>query len=81
MKLEEVMEARNKALIAMDIDYFMRACPGAPRYQVEVAAHKARYECVQIPAEFRHASGAWLRERGYGRMTGEELLPEGQLPE
>jgi len=41
--------------------------------------HKARYETTSIPRELRHASGAWLRERSYGRVCG-PLLPEGELP-
>ena len=82
MELDEYLEARNKALIEMDFDS-VRNMLGihATDHMCELVLHKSRYECTTIPAEFRHASGAWLRERGYRRMTGSPLLPEGQLPE
>ncbi len=47
---------------------------------VLLGLHKTRYERPDMPKELRHASGEWLRSGGYGRLTGEPLLPEGELP-
>lgn len=46
-----------------------------------MAMHKGRYECTDLDNAARHTSGEWLRQHGYGRMTGDPLLPEGVLPE
>ncbi len=75
-------EARNKALRDLDMDY-ARNQMGRPASDemVLLSLHKARYECTAIEDSYRHDSGKWLRERGYGRMTGTPLLPEGELPE
>ena len=80
--IKEEVTARDKALLALDFD-FIRYLIGRPASDEMclLVAHKARYEAVRLPAEARHQSAAWLRERGYGRMTGTELLPEGELPE
>jgi hypothetical protein len=81
-QLAAMIERRNKALIEMDMSYFREIIPMATCDEVRlIAAHKARYECAQIPPEFLHSSGAWLRDHGMKRLYGEELLPEGQLPE
>lgn len=81
MELDEYLTARNKSMIEMDFD-FVRNQIGrnASDQMCELTLHKARYECKTIPPEFRHSSGAWLREHGYSRMTGEPVLPEGELP-
>lgn len=42
--------------------------------------HKTRYEATNISREKRIASGEWLRERGFRRMTGQPLLAPNQLP-
>lgn len=74
-------EARNHALRELNLDYARAVIPHASDEQVLlIALHKARYECKDIEPEYRHASGRWLRERGYGRLRG-PLLPEGELPE
>jgi len=83
--MNDWVKARNKALLALDVDWaLVNAGPspfGAPptREVMLIALHKARYECPDMPAEARHSSGAWLRERGYGWRVG-PLLPEGELP-
>lgn len=46
-----------------------------------LVAHKARYECTSIARELRLESAEWLRARGHGRLTGDPLLPQGELPE
>ena len=79
--MQDILEERNRALVSLDIDYARRMLPNATSDQVLLAAmHKARYECTVIASELRHSSGHWLRERGMGRMTGGDLLPEGCLP-
>jgi hypothetical protein len=71
---------RNRMLRELDVRSAKGAMPGASDDEVVlIALHKARYDCVDIEAELRHASGAWLRERGFGRMHG-PLLTEGELP-
>ena len=71
---------RNEALKNLDIEYARKVLPAASSDEVLlITLHKSRYECVDIPKEFRHSSAAWLRGRGYGGMCG-PLLPEGELP-
>lgn len=75
------IEARNRALANLDMEYARRMIPLASSDDVRlVALHKARYDCTQIASELRHESGAWLRKQGLSRVTGEPLLPEGELP-
>lgn len=79
--VENFLAKRNKALIDLDLEYARKMIPGARDDDVLLMSmHKARYSVTTIPAELRHASGAWLRERGLGAMSG-PLLPEGELPE
>lgn len=74
-------EERNRALRALDIGYARRLMPTATGDDVRLMAmHKARYECTDLEPELRHASADWLRERGFSRMSGDPILPEGQLP-
>lgn len=81
LEIAKFREERNKALREMNLDYARSVIPSAPSDEVLIVAlHKARYECTGLEPEYRHASAAWLRERGYGRMCG-PLLPEGELPE
>ena len=73
---------RNKALIALDMEWARKVMPDASNDHVRLMAmHKGRYECGDMDNAVRHASREWLRQHGYGRMTGDELLPEGVLPE
>lgn len=80
---ENFILARNKAMREMDLEYarLMLRKPQASDDLCKTLMHKARYECTGIEAEYRHASRAWLDERGFGRMTGTPLLPQGELPE
>jgi hypothetical protein len=75
-------EARNEALRTLDLDY-ARNQMGRPASDemLLLSLHKARYECTGIEPEYRHESARWLRERGYGRLTGTPLLDDGELPE
>lgn len=81
MTFIEEIEKRNKALLALDMNYLRNAMPTSTDEVRLAAAHKARYECTMLPAEARHTSRHWLAERDMGRMSGDELLPEGVLPE
>jgi hypothetical protein len=81
MKLDQWHEQRNAALRTLDMGYARALLPHASSDEVRLMAlHKARYECKDIEAELRHASGAWLRERAMGRLSGTPLLPVGELP-
>lgn len=82
-ELQAFLDKRDEALRTLDMDYARRVLPQASSDEVRLLAmHKARYECKTIGPEYRHASGAWLRERGFGRgIPGEPLLPEGELPQ
>lgn len=73
---------RNEALMKLDMDWARRMAPNGPddEYRL-IGMHKARYHCVDLPAEFRHASAAWLRERGLKGLRGAPILPEGELPQ
>jgi hypothetical protein len=71
---------RNRMLRELDVKSAKGAMPGASSDEVVlIALHKARYECTDIEADLRHASGTWLRQHGFECMHG-PLLPEGELP-
>lgn len=71
---------RDRMLIELDLLAAAKIMPDTSDDVRIVAMHKARYECTSIDDPSRHKSGEWLRERGYGRMYGMELLPKGELP-
>lgn len=79
-KITHYARRRDQALIALDEAYVSERFPDCPPDMRLTVLHKARYECTTIPPELRHESGAWLREKGYKRITGDEVLPEGELP-
>jgi hypothetical protein len=79
--LATFLDARNRALTELDELYVAKTIPKAPAAMRLLILHKSRYECTVIAPELRHASRKWLAEHGYKRMTGTELLPEGELPE
>lgn len=80
--VQEFIAERNAALESLDMDYARRVMPGHLTDDVRlIGMHKARYESIGCSRESRHASGLWLRERGYGRISGTPILPEGTLPE
>lgn len=76
---EYIME-RNEALSSLNLDWARSVIPGADSEALLCAMHKARYECSAIAKELRHESGAWLKDRGFKRLGGFELLDEGILP-
>lgn len=71
---------RNRILSELDVDTAQSWVPGLSREGVLAGMHKARYECPDIAPELRHASGVWLRARGFCRLYGLPLLPPGELP-
>ena len=80
-EIQRFVKERDKALANLDMEYARRVIPMATSDEVRlIAMHKARYEITSLPAELRHESANWLRERGYKRGTGDPLLPEGRLP-
>lgn len=80
--LIEFLRQRDDALRTLDMDFARKLMPGASSDEVRLMAlHKARYETTSMEPALRHASRAWLAERGYKRLTGTDLLPEGVLPE
>lgn len=71
------------ALCRMDLAWARQQIPPGHNPSNEtltLSLHKARYGCSLVPRELRHASGHWLRERGFTGFMGEPLLPEGELP-
>lgn len=80
-EMQDWRKERNRALAALDIEWGRQLVPaGTSDEVILIALHKARYDCTDIAAEQRHQSGDWLRQHGYRRMDGTELLPEGELP-
>lgn len=80
-EIARYMKERDAALKALDVEWARRRFPYADTATLLLSLHKARYACTTIPAEYRHESGRWLRERGYHGVGSMPLLPEGQLPE
>jgi hypothetical protein len=78
--LKAFLAERNAALIALDESYVAKTVPLAPPEMRLLILHKSRYECTAMPDNLREESRTWLAERGFGRMTGDELLPKGEYP-
>ena len=80
MDIDAYLERRNKALRALDENFVEEMVPTAPVEMRLLILHKARYDCTVIEADLRHESGRWLRAGGHTQMTGEPILPDGELP-
>ena len=81
-ELADYVKERDAALIALDMDWAKANMPKASHPDVYlVALHKARYECTHIARDLRIASYKYLKLRHYKRLTGDDLLPYGELPE
>ena len=80
MDIQRWRAERNRMLETLDVDAAIRQVPSMSRETALLALHKARYDCIDIDPELRHASAAYLRAGGYRDMSGAEILPEGQLP-
>lgn len=69
--LDKFLEARNKALRDLDLDFCRNQCGYPMTDEVAlITLHKARYECKDIEDELRLASRHWLEEHGYKRLGG-----------
>ena len=72
---------RNKAIRDLDLEYMRKEMPRASSDEVLLMAlHKARYEAVEIEPALRHASRAWLEERGLSRYMSIPWPTDGSLP-
>lgn len=81
MKPRTYKRLRDKAMKNLDVKMAQKLSSRLISYDVALMGlHKARYEYTDMPRELRHESRHWLAERGYGRMSGRPLLPEGVLP-
>lgn len=81
-ELEQLIEERNIALSNLDLDYARKLMPQASSDDVLLLGlHKARYDCIAIARELRHESADFLRKHGCKDMNGQDILPEGILPE
>lgn len=69
------------ALIELDMKYADEMLPEISCEARLVAMHKARYEHINVPAELRHASRAWLEQKGFNRFRQLPWPPAGELPE
>lgn len=78
--LRRILDARNKAFEEYDLMWFRGMCQRLSESALVAAFHKARYDCTAIEDEYRHESGAWLRQHGYRAMGGLPVLPPGELP-
>lgn len=81
----EWREKRNRALLALDLDWARTHAlvmgRNPPEATLLMALHKARVICTDLPQAARHASMAWLKERDLAARQGEPWPPDGSLPE
>jgi hypothetical protein len=78
--LEKFLARRNRALADLDLEYAKEVTGSDNEEILLMALHKARYECVQLDDDLRNFSALWLRQHGYKRDDGSDLLPHGELP-
>lgn len=70
------------ALKTLDVGWAkstLTTCKDQPIEKVLAALHMLRYECVDMPPEYREKSREWLQSRGYGRIY-KQPWPEKGLP-
>lgn len=72
-EIAKFVEERNRALRDMDMEWGRRNMPGVSDYVIEIAMHKARYECTGIRPELRQESRRWLEFGGFARLHGIEF--------
>lgn len=79
--LAVALSERNRAFEADDLEWARKQMPTAadPRV-VEMAFHKARYECRAVSAKKRRESQAWLIENHVRRLDGDYVIPGDPLP-
>lgn len=76
-KVDKFIAERNRAFEADDLEWARKHMPFKPSSDVvpEIAFHKARAGCAQVSPAKRQASYAWLTERGYSMLPGQEAPP------
>ncbi|MGL4576682.1 MAG: hypothetical protein ACRCV9_17985 [Burkholderiaceae bacterium] len=77
---KKLRQDRNRALLALDLEWGKAMFPGAPAQDVLIAMHKARYHSTDLPRLARHQSAQWLRDNKHLDAMGQPVLPEGLLP-
>ena len=81
-KFSKAIKERDEAISTLDMTYARRMMASASDDEVRLLAmHKARYEATRIAPELRHASRAWLEERGFTRFYDLPWPTDGSLPE
>ena len=79
--MEQWRKERNRALLALDLKWARERFPEESSDEVLLTAmHKARYECIDLPAVARQESRAWLEVRGFSRTKGLPFPSDGSLP-
>lgn len=79
--LRAMLAERDTALIALDLEWARKRDPRLTEHALLIGMHKARYECINIPADLREQSRAWLEQYGYLRFEGLPWPDRGVLPE
>lgn len=81
MSLTEFLRIRDEAFESDDLDWVKAALPEGSRPEVvEMAFHKARYECCSVSKEKRQQSQVWLATRGLTRLDGSPVKIGDPLP-
>lgn len=75
------IDRRNRAFEADDLEWARKQMPTASSRVVEMAFHKARYECRHVSDDKRHESQRWLVENRVARMDGSPVILGEPLPE
>jgi hypothetical protein len=80
-EFQKAIEERNRAFETDDLEWAKVMIPNAScPLVVEMAFHKARYECKHVSAVKRRESQVWLIENHVKRMTGDFVFPGEPLP-
>ena len=80
-EIAEFRAERNAAFEADDISWAKKRMPdAADPAVVEMAFHKARYDCTDISAAKRRESAHWLASRNLTTMNNLPVSAEGPLP-
>lgn len=79
--MNEFIKERNRAFETGDLNWARSIVPyEASDEVIEIAFHKARYECTHVSDARRLESQKWLVERNMRRMTGEQIALGDPLP-
>lgn len=79
--LDDYIRQRNRALMALDMDWARKVMPFPADDTVRLMAmHKARVHCVHLTDEARRESQRWLVERGLTDHLGMQIDLNAPLP-